>query len=258
MRPPVSAWPLRAFLAAVASFSVAQDPVYTGPATRRTDIVLSEIMYAPAGDPLAANLEFIELYNSSPISEDLSGWTLRGSVDYTIPAGTRLAGGRFLTIAATPAALQGAGATGTVLGPWTGTLPNSSGTVRFIKASGGIVLETVYGDDPPWPLAADGAADAGAAEGQRLRGVQFPVVGLAGLAEEFRRIVVGDAQVGGDVGVVGPQPSVAQLYRYRPGPELRRRCGGHLSARPRPQLHGRRLSGSGVLGRTGVPGLVPQ
>ena len=157
MRPPVSAWPLTAFLAAAASFSPAQDPVYTGPCTRRTSIVLSEIMYAPAGDPLAANLEFIELYNSSPISEDLSGWTLRGSVDYTVPAGTRLAGGRFLTIAATPAALQGAGATGTVLGPWTGTLPNGSGTVRFIKASGGIVLETVYSDDPPWPLAADGA-----------------------------------------------------------------------------------------------------
>ncbi len=157
MRPPVSVWPLTAFVAAVASFSLAQDPVFTGPATRRTSIVLSEIMYAPAGDPLAANLEFIELYNSSPISEDLSGWTLRGSVDYTIPAGTRLAGGRFLTIAANPAALQGAGATGTVLGPWTGTLPNGSGTVRFSKASGGIVLETFYSDDPPWPLAADGA-----------------------------------------------------------------------------------------------------
>ena len=65
MRPPVSVWPLTAFVAAVASFSLAQDPVFTGPGTRRTSIVLSEIMYAPAGDPLAANLEFIELYSQA-------------------------------------------------------------------------------------------------------------------------------------------------------------------------------------------------
>ena len=160
MRASVPAWPLIAFLATVAAsppVCCGQGPVYTGPCTRRTDIVLSEIMYAPAGDPaVAGNLEFIELYNSSPISEDLSGWTLRGSVDYTFPAGTRLAGGRFLTIAAAPAALTAAGASGTVLGPWTGILPNGTGTVRLVKASGGIVLETDYADDPPWPFAADG------------------------------------------------------------------------------------------------------
>ena len=101
MRASVPAWPLIAFLAAVAAFppdSLGQAPVFTGPCTRRTDIVLSEIMYAPAGDPaVIGNLEFIELYNSSPISADLAGWTLRGSVDYTFPAGTRLAGGQFLT-----------------------------------------------------------------------------------------------------------------------------------------------------------------
>jgi CotH kinase protein/Lamin Tail Domain len=160
MRASVSAWSLLALHAALAAFpahSPGQGPVYTGPCTRRTDIVLSEIMYAPAGDPaVTANLEFIELYNSSPISEDLSGWTLRGSVDYTFPAGTRLAGGQFLTISAAPAVLTAAGAAGTVLGPWTGILPNGTGTVRLVKASGGIVLETDYRDDPPWPLAADG------------------------------------------------------------------------------------------------------
>ena len=160
MRTSVPAWPLIAFLAAVAAFppdSLGQTPIFTGPCTRRTDIVLSEIMYAPAGDPAVnGNLEFIELYNSSPISADLAGWTLRGNVDYTFPAGTRLAGGQFLTIAAAPAALTTAGVVGTVLGPWTGTLPNSTGRVRLVKASGGIVLETDYHDDPPWPLAADG------------------------------------------------------------------------------------------------------
>lgn len=129
--------------------------VFTGPSTRRTSVVLSEIHYHPAGtqDPV---LEFVELYNSSPISVDLSGWKLRGDADFDIPDGTRLPGGEFLVIAGDPVALVDAGGIGTILGPWTGTLSNNSGTVRLRKASGGIVLETNYRDNSRWPLAADG------------------------------------------------------------------------------------------------------
>jgi hypothetical protein len=140
-----------------AEFAAAQSPVFTGPCTRRTSVVLSEIQYHPADDVTANAREFIELYNSSPISVDLSGWKLRGDVDFDIPAGTRLEGGCFLVIAADPVALQAGGASGVVLGPWTGVLSNNSGTVRLRKASGGIVLETNYDDDNPWPIAADGS-----------------------------------------------------------------------------------------------------
>ena len=128
--------------------------VFTGPCTRRTSIVLSEIHYHPAGLADGSG-EFIELYNSSPISVDLSGWTLRGDADFDIPDGTRLEGGEFLVIAADPEALVGV--TGTVIGPWTDSLSNNSGTVRIRKSSGGIVLETNYRDNERWPLAADGA-----------------------------------------------------------------------------------------------------
>jgi hypothetical protein len=148
-------WSLALGLLSV-GWAVAQTPVYTGPCTRRTSIVLSEILYHPPGEATAST-EFIELYNSSPIGEDLSGWKLRGDVDFTIPDGTLLAGGRFLVIAANPDALRATGVTGTILGPWTGVLSNNKGTVRVRKASGGIVLETNYDDVMPWPLAADGA-----------------------------------------------------------------------------------------------------
>ncbi|MEJ6580311.1 MAG: lamin tail domain-containing protein [Akkermansiaceae bacterium] len=130
--------------------------VFTGPCTRRTSVVLSEIHYHPAGVADGAG-EFIELYNSSPISVDLSGWKLRGDADFDIPAGTRLAGGGFIVIAADPVTLANAGVSGTVLGPWTGSLSNNNGTVRIRKSSGGIVLETNYRDNDRWPLAADGA-----------------------------------------------------------------------------------------------------
>lgn len=130
-------------------------PAQTGPCTRRTSIVLSEIHYHPAGEA-DGQAEFIELYNSSPISVDLSGWKLRGDADLDFPEGTRLAGGEFLIVAADPSHPTFSEISGTILGPWSGDLSNDKGTVRLRKASGGIVLETNYRDDSPWPAAADG------------------------------------------------------------------------------------------------------
>jgi len=133
-----------------------QAQTFTGPCTRRTSVVLSEIHYHPSGpEEISWKMEFIELCNSSPISVDLSGWKLRGEVDFEIPEGVRLGGGEFLIIAADPASYSEVDVP--VLGPWRGELSNKNGLVRIRKASGGIVLETEYRDESPWPFAADGA-----------------------------------------------------------------------------------------------------
>ena len=133
-----------------------QAQTLTGPCTRRTSVVLSEIHYHPSGpEEISWKMEFIELCNSSPISVDLSGWKLRGEVDFEIPEGVRLGGGEFLIIAADPASYSEVDVP--VLGPWRGELSNKNGLVRIRKASGGIVLETEYRDESPWPFAADGA-----------------------------------------------------------------------------------------------------
>lgn len=49
-----------------------------GPATRRGPFVLSEIHYHPRDRVDLKNLEFIELYNTQPWQEDLTGFRLTG------------------------------------------------------------------------------------------------------------------------------------------------------------------------------------
>jgi hypothetical protein len=128
-----------------------------GPSSRRTGLVISEIMYRPAARSDGKNLEFIELYNTNPFFEDLSGYRIEGDASYTFPAGTVLQGNSFLVIAGSPQDVSSEYGISGVLGGWSGNLPNNAGTIRLVKRSGGIVLEVPYAADPPWPVAADGA-----------------------------------------------------------------------------------------------------
>jgi regulation of enolase protein 1 (concanavalin A-like superfamily) len=141
---------------AVGTYKPDREPL--GPSSRRTRLVISEIMYHPKPPAGVTNdLEFIELYNAGEIFEDLTGWTITGGVSFSFPAGFKLAAGDFVVVASNPAALQSVyGITG-VLGPFTGLLNNGSDTVRLRDASHAIKLEVNYSSNPPWPVAADGA-----------------------------------------------------------------------------------------------------
>ena len=124
-----------------------------GQCSRRTSLVISEIMYHPTN----SGLSFVELFNSRGEPQDLSGYQLGGSISYSFPADTVLPGGGFLVVAKSPPDLQSAyGLTG-VLGPFTNNLPNDTGTVALLNQAGGVLLEVDYSDSPPWPVAADGA-----------------------------------------------------------------------------------------------------
>ncbi len=131
-----------------------------GPSSRKTGLILSEIMYHPRDVLLGTNqaeLEFVELFNSNPYSEDLSGYRLSGDISYTFPAGTILEGGRFAVVARAPADAQTVYDISGVLGPFTNNLPNDRGTVRLRNNNGFILLEANYDSRYPWPTAADGA-----------------------------------------------------------------------------------------------------
>jgi len=197
-----------------------------GPSSRRTGIAITEIMYHPAPRSDGRNLEFIELYNSNPFFEDISGWRFSGECDYTFPPNTILAGNSYLVVAAAPDDLRAVSGATNVLGPFDGKLANEGGTIRLRKRSGAIVLEVSYADRPPWPVAPDGTghslvlarpshgerdsrawASSAARGGSPGRQDPLPVDPLAG-------IVINELLGHADPG----QPDFIELYNGSPRP----------------------------------------
>jgi hypothetical protein len=147
----------------VANLTGTNEP--SGPSSRRTGLAITEIMYRPAARMDGRILEFIELYNSNPWNESLAGHQLTGDVSYTFPAGTIIPALSYRVIAANPADLQAVYGLANVLGPLasassgstSNALPNGGGTVRLLDELGSVLLDIAYTDQPPWPVAADGA-----------------------------------------------------------------------------------------------------
>ncbi len=127
-----------------------------GPSSRRTALVISEIMYAPADKWGPKELEFIELWNSGIITEDLTGHRLTGEIEYTFPPGTTLAPQQFLVVAKDPVAAQEFYGV-TFLGPYSGKLNNDGGSLILLNELGGRLLQIDYSSRSPWPVAASGS-----------------------------------------------------------------------------------------------------
>jgi hypothetical protein len=137
-----------------------------GPSSRRSGIVISELMYNPLTNGLAPEefLDYIEIYNSKPWKEDISGFTIIGGnweITYTFPPGTFLPPYEFALIALQPWTVESYyGVTG-VYGPWEafppGDLPNRGNFLIQLRNRQNAVLAAVtYEDSPPWPVSADG------------------------------------------------------------------------------------------------------
>ena len=128
-----------------------------GPSSRRTPVAISEIMYRPAPRADGKSLEYIELFNSGAVPYDLSRFRLGGDVHYDFPAGTKMAPGAFLLVARAPVDVASVYRLDNVLGGYEGNFGNRSGTVRLENDQGAVFLEVSYRNQPPWPVAADGA-----------------------------------------------------------------------------------------------------
>ncbi|MEM9658168.1 MAG: lamin tail domain-containing protein, partial [Planctomycetota bacterium] len=146
------------------------------------DVVVSEVHYhpaAPTGGSLAIDqLEFVELNNRSGSVVDLSGWRLRGGVDFDMPAGTLVEAGQSLTIvsfdpassslsSAFRAAYQMSG-DAPLAGPYGGVLDNGGESVKLLapvvvseeETAFRLVDRVIYDDDAPWPGEADGQGES--------------------------------------------------------------------------------------------------
>lgn len=136
------------------AFAPTAEPL--GPSSRATCLVFSEIMYHPEARDDGKNLAYIELYNAGALFEDLTHWRLSGHIEYRFPDGFKLAAGDFVVVAAAPVDLAAVSGLSNVLGPYTNSLPRSSGTLRLRNNADAIRLEVNYSSDSPWPVEADG------------------------------------------------------------------------------------------------------
>lgn len=127
-----------------------------GPSSRKTGLVISEIMYHPIKRDDGRDLEFIEVFNSQPWYEDISGYALTGEVSFKFPPNTILPGGAYIVVGAVPADLQAVYGIENLTGPYTNHLSNSAGMVRLRDRWGAVLLEVNYDSVSPWPVAADG------------------------------------------------------------------------------------------------------
>ena len=111
-------------------------------------VVFNELMYHPAATDAAG--EWLELYNQMGVDVDVSGWRLSGGIGFTFPDGTVIGGGEYLVVAANPGAVAGS------IGPFSGALDNGGETINLRDNSDRLMDSLEYGDDWPWPPAADG------------------------------------------------------------------------------------------------------
>ncbi len=134
-------------------------------------VTFNELHYHPAAWETTG--EWIELKNQNSVDVDMSGWRLDGGVDYVFPEGTVIGAGRYLLVAADPAALMAATGLSGVLGPWANTLNNAGESVALRNINGRLMDEIDYGDSAPWPVAADGSG-ASLAKRDELRDSGLP------------------------------------------------------------------------------------
>jgi len=148
----------------------AQFTVDTVPASA-TNIVVSELMYHPAG-PTAAeaaagfgenSFEFVELLNIGTQSVDLTGCALEDAVSFdfatTGPANRTLAPGGRLVIVGTSAGFAlryGNDASQKIAGAFSGSLSNSGEVFTLRAMDGSTIAQFTWSDGDGWPVGADG------------------------------------------------------------------------------------------------------
>ena len=141
----------------VSLVAIPAETIQPGPSSRRTGMVISEIMYNPPDRADGKELEYVELFNTTPFAQDLEEYELKGSIDYEFPAGTVVSGFSYIVVAKNVADVESAYGAGNVLGPYSGSLPDGGGTLKLQNELDAEVLVIEYSDEAPWPAAADGA-----------------------------------------------------------------------------------------------------
>lgn len=136
------------------------------PTPAQQSLRITELNYHPT-DPtpaettaissvVADDFEYIELLNTGAVALNLAGARFTQGIEFTFPAGTTLAAGARLLVAANVPAFQlRYGATATVYGPFVGSLDNGGEEIEIVDPSGEVILDFTYDDG--WYPPTDGA-----------------------------------------------------------------------------------------------------
>jgi len=131
------------------SESICPPPALPGPR-----VAINEIHYHPLDDR-DAELEFVEITNTTTQPIDMSGWCFIQGFDYCFD-GTVLGPGEFLVVCRNETAARAAfGITNTV-GNFTGQLSNDGERVTLIDRDLNLVDSVRYADSGDWSIGADG------------------------------------------------------------------------------------------------------
>jgi len=132
------------------------------------EIVINEVMYHfpptyrtnSSSNPVENSEQWIELYNRSAASVDLTGWQITGGARWTFPAGTILAAGEFLVVAGNNSVLRAKYPGVRIVGDWEGRLSHRADEIILLDAQGNPADTLNYYDDFPWPAYADGGGSS--------------------------------------------------------------------------------------------------
>lgn len=120
-------------------------------------IVINELHYDP--DNAAERVEFVELYNASEETVDLSGWRIDKAVDFTFSSGAEIGSGEHLVI--TQSSVDFAAKFGfAAYGEWElgDKLSNSGERIELLDASDNLIDGFTYELGFPWPTVGDTGA----------------------------------------------------------------------------------------------------
>ncbi|HQC63432.1 MAG TPA: lamin tail domain-containing protein, partial [Candidatus Marinimicrobia bacterium] len=122
-------------------------------------IVINEIMYNPSNsNPVLPDnrYEYLELYNNSTFTVDLTGWKVTNAISHTFTSGTILTPGEYLVLAKNADSLMNYYGISNVITWDVGDLNNTGETIE-LRASDQTLMDVVsYSSSSPWPSAANG------------------------------------------------------------------------------------------------------
>ena len=135
-----------------------------------TEIVINEIMYqhaliwTNAGTTNASCSDsperWLELYNRSANTVNLTGWQLDGGIHYFFPTNKTIAPGAYLVVAGDAAALRVTYPSIDIIGNYGGNLSGNSDLIVLRDPDGNPANQVRYFDGAPWPDGANGGGSS--------------------------------------------------------------------------------------------------